>query len=127
MELERELHEQAIRGVYKGCCSPEDNGALETFLENFGAKKANQEQRHEPDDDMRRGVGGMSLSAGVLESVKRVSEPDLKRLSALQTGALSNDPGSSPEQNNSGTGPDGFPIKLPAAEKKLPDGNAAQA
>jgi hypothetical protein len=67
------------------------------------------------------------LTIRVLESVKRVSEPDLRRQSALQTGALSNDPGSSPEQNNSGTGPDGFPTKLPATEKKPPGGNAAQA
>lgn len=126
LEVGRELHEQAIRGIFKGCCSTEDNGALETFLENFAAKETRQEQRHQPDGDMRRGVGGMSVSAGVLEAVKRVAEPDLKRQLAFQTGAVSNDPGSSPEQNNAGTGPDGFPIKLPAAEKKPPGGNAAQ-
>jgi hypothetical protein len=65
---------------------PEANAALDQAIALLLARKKQAVQ--DLDVDMRRGLGGMSMSRSVNDAAKRIFQPDLERRVALQLGLV---------------------------------------
>ena len=75
---------QSRRSASIGLCEPKANPTLREARVLLLARKKQAEQ--ELDEDMRRGLGGMSLSVSVNEDVKKILQGDVNRRVALQLG-----------------------------------------
>src|SRR6266446_5303883 len=70
------------RGLYGAKLNVAGHQALALLL----AKKSHAQ--HETDEDMRRGLGGMSLGRSVNDAAKRIFQPDVDHRVALQLGQV---------------------------------------
>jgi hypothetical protein len=83
--LERGIVTSASLGMDRGLYGRESNPTLGDARALLLGK---QKHTHEEDDDMRRGLGAMSLSMSVNEDVKKIFQEDLDRRIALQLGQV---------------------------------------
>jgi len=84
--LERRIVSFANVGMDYGLNEPKTNPTLRGALALLLARKKQVEQ--EQDEDMRRGLGGMSLSVSVNEEVQKIFQGDVDRRVALQLGQM---------------------------------------
>ena len=82
--LESGIVASANLGMDHGLYGPKANPTLREARMLLLARKQQAEQ--ELDEDMRRGLGGMSLSMSVNEDVKKIFQGDVNRRVALQLG-----------------------------------------
>jgi hypothetical protein len=82
--LERRIVSRANVGMDYGLDEPQANPTLREARALLLARKKQAEQ--EQDDDMRRGLGGMSLSMSVNKEVEKIFQGDVDRRVALQLG-----------------------------------------
>ena len=84
--LERRIVSRANVGMDYGLDGPKANPTLRGAQALLLARKKLVEQ--EQDEDMRRGLGGMSLSVSVNEEVQKIFQGDVDRRVALQFGQM---------------------------------------
>jgi hypothetical protein len=82
--LERSILLDGNAGTHRGLYGPKVNAPGHQALSLLLARKNRALQ--EADEDMRRGLGGMSVSRSVNDAAKRIFQPDLDRRVALQLG-----------------------------------------
>jgi hypothetical protein len=82
--LEQNILLDATVGTDRGLYASEVNAPLDRAVKLLLARRKHAVQ--EQDEDMRGGLGGMSMSKSINDAAKRIFQPDVNRRLALQLG-----------------------------------------